>query len=247
MLTDWAPLRAALARCRADNIGVPIWWRDDDAIEPTTALDRLRKLAHELEMSAHLAVIPASAKDTLVPVIRDDPRLVPLVHGWTHQNTAPEGHKKSEFGVARPDAIDDAAHGLQHLQDMFGAQLLPVFVPPWNRIDASVVSELKPLGYAALSTFGPRPTDTSILQINTHIDPIFWRGHRSLVDPDTLIAQTVALLDARRTSAQDASEPLGFLTHHLVHDTPIWEFSRGFLSEMQSGGATCVTMKDYLK
>lgn len=246
-MIDWSPLRSALARCRADNISVPIWWRDDDAIEPSAALDRLSNLASDLHIPAHLAVIPAHAQNSLVPAINDDPFLHPLVHGWAHRNTAPEGQKKSEFGVPREHAILDATRALTRMQTLFGKQLIAMFVPPWNRIDAALVSELKSAGYGALSTFGPRSNTLNIAQINTHIDPIFWRGHRGLVDPNNVIEQTVTMLDARRISAQDASEPLGYLTHHLVHDDPIWDFSRGILSELQNGGATCVTMKDYVK
>lgn len=245
-MIDWSPLNAALARCRADGVALPIWWRDDDAIEPTAALDRLIALTEDIAMPAHLAIIPAVAKDSLVPIVTGNPFLRPLVHGWAHRNTAPEGLKKSEFGTPRDAAKADAAKALRRMQDMFGADLLTMFVPPWNRIDTSLIPELAALGYDALSTFGPRAPETPIRQINTHIDPIYWRGHRGLVDPEALITQTVTILDARRTGAQDASEPLGYLTHHLVHNTQIWEFSRSFLNELQNGGATCVNMKDIL-
>ena len=246
-MIDWSPLRLALARCRADGVAVPLWWRDDDAIAPSAALDRLSALAADLQFPAHLAVIPKHAQDSLVSAINDDPMLHALVHGWAHTNTAPAGQKKSEFGAPRAAANNDAAKGLARMQGMFGPQLVPIFVPPWNRIDPSVVGALKSLGYAALSTFGPRLTNPDITEVNTHIDPIYWRGHRGLVDPEALITQTVETLDARRLGAQDPLEPIGYLTHHLVHDDPIWDFSRGFLRELQNGGATCVTMKDYLK
>jgi hypothetical protein len=204
-------------------------------------------LADDLQISVHLAVIPKHVQDSLVSAMNDDPMLHPLVHGWAHTNTAAAGQKKSEFRVPRADAVADATRGLARMQALFGAQMIPMFVPPWNRIDPSVVSALKPIGFAALSTFGPRSNNIDIAQINTHIDPIFWRGHRGLVDPAALVARTVEILDARRAGAQDPTEPMGYLTHHLVHDDQIWEFSRGFLSELQNGGATCVTMKDYLK
>ena len=74
-----------------------------------------------------------------------------------------------------------------------------------------------------------------LVQINTHIDPIFWRGTRGLVPPDTLVAQTVSLLRDRRQGRADRDEPLGYLTHHLVHDADIWEFSRQFLTELGNG------------
>lgn len=72
-------------------------------------------------------------------------------------------------------------------------------------------------------------------QINTHLDPIDWRGSRGLADPDMLISQTVALLRDRREGRADADEPFGVLTHHLVHDQRIWDFTEHLLSQLLDG------------
>ena len=74
-------------------------------------------------------------------------------------------------------------------------------------------------------------------QINTHIDPIFWRGHRGLVDPDEIIANLVTTLRDRREGRTDVTEPLGLLTHHLVHTEAVWDFSRDVMQVMLEGGA----------
>jgi len=111
-------------------------------------------------------------------------------------------------------------------------------VPPWNRIAPEVVAGLAKAGFDAVSTYNPRKTALAapvVAQINTHIDPIFWRGHRGLVNPDILVSQVVTLLQDRRAGLTDSQEPLGYLTHHLVHDTDIWEFSRQFLLEICDG------------
>ena len=63
------------------------------------------------------------------------------------------------------------------------------------------------------------------------------------MDADTLIAQAVHDLEARRTGTQDPTEPYGLLTHHLVHTDAIWNFSRAFVTEMLDGGATPWTME----
>ena len=52
---------AELARWRAEGLSLPIWWRDDDAIAPTPALERLLALAEQFEAPLHLAVIPEPA------------------------------------------------------------------------------------------------------------------------------------------------------------------------------------------
>ncbi|GIT87619.1 hypothetical protein ROBYS_26350 [Roseobacter sp. OBYS 0001] len=35
----------------------------------------------------------------------------------------------------------------------------------------------------------------------------------------------------------DASEPLGYLTHHLVHTADVWDFTQQFVSELLDAGA----------
>jgi hypothetical protein len=116
-----------------------------------------------------------------------------------------------------------------------------MFVPPWNRIHPDHIAALGPLGFDKLSTFGPRKAACAgqgVAVVNTHIDPIDWRGTRDLIAADTLIAQTAALLEDRLAGHIDAAEPLGYLSHHLVHSQAIWSFSRQWADEMLQGGAT---------
>ena len=123
--------------------------------------------------------------------------------------------------------FDEAAKALQRLENLFGSRQFPVFVPPWNRISDDLVAHLPQLGYSVLSTFTPRKTRSpapGLTQINTHIDPIDWKDTRSLLPEDQLIASITAHLQDRRTGMVDVQEPLGLLTHHLVHDDAIWSF-----------------------
>jgi hypothetical protein len=246
IMVDWTPLRSALARCRDTNTPLPIWWRDDDAIEPTPALDQLSTISEKIGMPIHLATIPKTARDTLVPFIREQPHIVPCVHGWNHINTAPSGLKKSEFGVPRDTAEQDLKQALDRMKHLFGDEYLALFVPPWNRIDVSLPAVLASLNFSGFSTYGPRPKSAALPQINTHIDPIFWRGHRGLADPTSLIAQAAEILDARCNCTQDATEPFGLLTHHLVHVPEVWEFSANFMIEMLDGGAYPANLKEIL-
>lgn len=239
MTVDWTPLTHALAACRRDSVAVPFWWRDDDAIAPTAALDQLGILSNETGMPLHLAVIPAHVEAAL-PQAVEAHGMIPVVHGWAHVDHSTRGEKKNEFNTVRPSLKDEAQQGLQAMQAAFGAQTRPMFVPPWNRIHPNVVRELTSIGFTTLSTFGPRSAaypHPGLTQINTHIDPIWWKETRDLVDPDHLIAQAAQHLEARRTGAQDAQEPFGLLTHHLVHTPAIWSFTAAFVHEMMSGGA----------
>ncbi|MEO0938283.1 MAG: polysaccharide deacetylase family protein [Pseudomonadota bacterium] len=225
MRVDWSPLR------RAVRPGQRLWWRDDDAVAATPELDGLLRLSDEVRVPVCLAVIPALAKASLPQALGPDTRV--MVHGWRHADTSQEGQKRSEFVSPRPAALRETAEALARMQSLFGSRLAPVFVPPWNRISDEIASGLAAQGYAALSTYGPRAKqrDVGVQRLNTHIDPIDWRGSRGLADP-------AALIDRAAAQMRDyPDEPLGFLTHHLVHTAEVTAFSRAFLLEMLNAGA----------
>ena len=243
MKLDWTPLDRELDRWRQAEMILPLWWRDDDAVAPSAALDDLTALAAEVGLPVHLAIIPAEATPALADVINTRPALIPVVHGWAHRNHAPEGAKKAEFGAHRPLPVmaKEARDGMLRLRALLGPALRPMFVPPWNRIAPEVLTALPGLGYSAISTFTPRKSTLAapgLLQVNTHLDPIDWRGSRSLADPAALIAQLAAQLADRREGHTDNGEPYGVLTHHLVHDAAIWGFTRALLTRLRAGPVT---------
>ncbi len=246
MQVDFSPINDALRACRAAGVEPRIWWRDDDAIEPTQALDRLIALAEDTGCPVHLAVVPKHAQDTLASHIANAPA-VPLVHGWAHENHSPKGMKKAEFGQNRTGAKTELESALARMSELFSG-LLPVFVPPWNRVSTDLVPLLAAMGYVGMSTFQDRKTRYAakgLVQVNTHIDPIFWRDTRDLVPPDRLVSLTAERLRARAEGLADSSEPLGLLTHHLVHTEAVWTFSKMWLCELLDGGAT--VQKDLLE
>ncbi|NNK95588.1 MAG: polysaccharide deacetylase family protein, partial [Desulfobacterales bacterium] len=73
-------------------------------------------------------------------------------HGWTHTNHEPVG-KKCEFGNSRApaDIEDDIISGKERLQNIIGAQVSPIFTPPWNRCSQSTLHILKNAGFKAVS------------------------------------------------------------------------------------------------
>ncbi|GHG92353.1 polysaccharide deacetylase family protein [Pseudodonghicola xiamenensis] len=241
MTPDWTPLDQELDRWRDQGLTLPLWWRDDDAIAPTPQLDQLAALAAKVGLPVHLAVIPARVSPALAQEL--PPHLIPVVHGWAHQSHAPAGEKKAEFGAHRPlpDMAAEARDGLARLQTLFGPALPPLFVPPWNRIAPEITATLPALGYRMISTFTPRKTPLAapgLSQINTHLDPIDWRGSRSLAAPERLIDQIARQLTDRREGRADADEPYGILTHHLVHDAAIWDFTTALLVRLMQGPIT---------
>ncbi len=249
MTDDWAPLERELALWREENRVLPIWWRDDDAVTASPALERLSALSARLALPVHLAVIPAAAEPALAAHVAEAPHLIPVQHGWSHENHASSGEKKAELGAHRPVAeiLTELRRGRQRMRELFGGRQRPMLVPPWNRIAPEVISGLPELGFSGLSTFTPRRgpwAAPGLEQVNTHVDPVDWKGTRGLLPVPQLIDGLVANLADRRKGAADAAEPLGLLTHHLVHDDAVWAFTETVLERLLAGPARIWTMED---
>lgn len=231
----FAPLRIELNAWHATGKRATLWWRDDDAIAPTAALDQLLKLHRTANAPLALAVVPAKARKDLPPALSGDGIAV-LQHGYTHENFAPPDEKKSELGVHRPAqvVVGELATGWDTLSTSFGARALPVLVPPWNRVAPYLVPMLPELRYAGLSTFGARTRKhpvRGLLAVNAHVDVIDWRGSRGFAGHDAVLAALCGHLAARRTAKADGDEPTGLLTHHLVHDAATWAFISALFAE----------------
>ncbi len=226
-MTSWAVLDEELTRWTESGRTVTLWWRDDDAVAPSAALDRMLDLSARHAVPLSLAVIPAHVDRALLPAVNGCPELAVLTHGHAHVNNAPPEAKKCEF----PDTADPALvnrtfrDGRHRLAELFGSTAQPIFVPPWNRLPDRWLPDLTDAGYAGLSRFGPRPrTDGGLHQVNTHVDPIFWRGKKEFLGLEaSLLALTGHLWD-RRNGHCDPHEPTGLLSHHLVQDEATWHF-----------------------
>ena len=241
MKQQLAPVIAELQRWHDQGLTLPLWWRDDDAIAPSQALDRLLSLAEGFDAPLHLAVVPRPAEDALAERLQDAARAFAIPHGWQHRNHAPPDEKKAEFGAHRPTQImlDEVTRGWRRIEKMLGPRALPVFTPPWNRACPAVVEGLAGAGFTAVSTFFPRVRkypSPNLLQVNTHLDPIDWRAGGSLVDPAALAAEIAAQLIDRRQGRADNSEPFGLLTHHLAHDERVWSFTATLVEQLTQSG-----------
>jgi hypothetical protein len=225
---SWGALRDEVALWRAEGRRATFWWRDDDATALSVPLDRLLKLADASGAPVALAVPPAEAEAALgglgAPLLQ---------HGFAHRNHAPAGERKAEFGPHRPlaDMRSEVEAGRDRMAALYGTVFRPIFVPPWNRIAASLRAALPELGFAGCSAFGPRhaPGDA-----NVHCDLMLWRPERRFAGEAAALDRLTAHLAARRQGAADAGEPTGVVSHHLAHDEPAWRFLERLLGEISS-------------
>ena len=205
-----------------DHAPQPIvfWWRDDDAEDVTAALDRLLSLAKRHDLPLALAVVPKGATAALAKRLASEPRVAVLQHGWQHANHAAAGEKKIELGGARlvADILRELRGGRARLGSLFAAKALPVLVPPWNRIADDVRAATPKLGLVGLSTFGPAPAGARPW-VNSHLDIFRWRPERRPLSRTEAYARLAAEVERRLAGS---AEPIGILTHHLVHDAASW-------------------------
>jgi hypothetical protein len=234
-MTSWAYLDRELEAWAAGGRIATLWWRDDDAVADTPALQQLLAVAGRLPLS--LAVIPAGAEPSLVRAVEARPAVSVLQHGFAHRNHAPRERKKIELGLDRPigQVLDELREGLARLRQLFGDRALAVLVPPWNRIHAEVVANLARLGFSGISCYGPRPRDLdALITVNTHIDIIDWHGSRGFIGTESALGLLVGHLEARRRGTADPDEPSGLITHHLAHDEESWDFLRTLTAHLET-------------
>jgi hypothetical protein len=224
---DW--LLRELDRWGESGRCADFWWRDDDATDSNSQLDRLLQLSTRHNAPLALAVIPAQLKPALSDKLQAYSQVSVLQHGYNHHSHAAGGERKLELGGTRShdDILCDLRQGREILQQQFGKRFSAVLVPPWNRIDQTVVQALPTLGFAGLSTMRVRRNAwpaAGLRQVNPHLDPINWRHGSGFIGLYPSIAILIQHLQARRSGYRDLDEPTGILSHHLVQNDAVWRF-----------------------
>jgi hypothetical protein len=217
------PLYRELERWRDAGRVARLWLRDDDAIEPTAALERLLAETKNYGIPVTLAVIPASTGAPLAQRLADEARVSVAVHGWAHYNHAGPDDKKQELGGSRLEEtiLGELHEGFLKLKGLYPKRFLSMLVPPWNRIDKGLIPKLSALGFESLSTYGRVKGESPLAIVNSHLDLMDWHGARGGRPMADLIGELVAELQDR---FEGSREPIGVLGHHLVHDAAAWDF-----------------------
>jgi hypothetical protein len=159
-----------------------------------------------------LAVVPDAAEPELFRLLHDG--VTVIQHGTDHRNRAAAGEKKTEYPAAEPieDALARISQGQRRLRALAGKRFFPVLAPPWNRVRKDLPSKLPAIGVGGVSGYGARAGDTQV-------DIVAWRQGKRFIGERQ--AFEVAL---------SAVDPIGWLTHHAVHDEQTWDFLERLLS-----------------
>jgi len=235
----WADVRAELDVWSAKKRPALFWWRDDDATDANPKLQRLLAVAEEFETPVALSAIPAKATRRLAKLVAKSNVAEILVHGLRHENHAARNRTKRELGgeVTLDTVLLDAATGLRLARARFGANCLPVLVPPWNRITARAIPHLPKLGFKGISTWKPREQKFAVpglLQVNAHLDVIDWRHDRVLKSEKVIAGLLLRKLRWRREKPVRVEEPLGILTHHAFWNARKEKLIAGLLEALKS-------------
>ena len=213
----WREFEDEVRRRRDAGRPVEFWWRDDDATAVSPALEKLLLLSGTCRIPLSLAVIPQEAGPELFALLHE--QVAVLQHGTDHRNRAAPGEKKTEYPAAEATdaALQRIAGGMATLRHL--PRFIPILAPPWNRIRKDLLDKLPSLGIRGISAYGAQPRREAapgLRQVNTHVDIVAWRRGRRFIGE----AEAIALALKNLSSQQ----PLGWLTHHAVHDAAAWDF-----------------------
>ncbi len=228
----WDDLERELDLWQSRGRKAVFWWRDDDARTEGAALDQLIDLSDRLRMPLALAVIPVGVEPSLERRLAGAKRVRVLQHGWDHTDHAPPGRPKSELSVTRAPTEVQAQleDGRRRLAALFGDRFVPVLVPPFNEMSHHLADAVRRAGYDKVSVYGDYP-GLPLASRNIHLDIIDWpTGHAAA--PDVNIRRAIAALKLRRYGLLPQRLPIGVVSHHLVHDAPIWSLAEELLGRL---------------
>ena len=159
-MSSWAAIDEELARWRDAGRAPTLWWRDDDAVDATPALDRLLALQRTLGVPLALAVVPAGADAGAGgAACAGEPAIDLLQHGYAHRQPCParreEGRARARSAPAMM-VLGELGTGWLALERLFGAARAAGAGAALEPHRARPRAALPEIGFRGLSTFGVR-------------------------------------------------------------------------------------------
>lgn len=215
-------LERELARWREAGLSPRLWWRDDDAREPTPALDRLLRVADGVPLA--LAIVPDGDLAGLGRALGPVSNVTISQHGVDHVNRRGPGEAMGEHPLGASAAVMAQRISAGRAQ-MEAHGLTPAFyTPPWNRLDDHLMDALAASGSGGLSGWGGfQGLEGRCRRLDAHIDLLRWKP-RPRFRGDAAFLRALQRELARRRRTRRFHDPIGLLTHHLDHDEGAWRF-----------------------
>lgn len=236
-MSSWSDLNAELDRWAGAGHVATFWWRDDDAVEATPALEQLIATARGTPIA--LSVMPALVQPSLAEFVAVHPELTVMQHGWRHQSHLRGGN--SEYPPDRPPAEVERefVEGYAILRELFGLQHAPAFTPPWHRFHPGYAGMLRVAGTIAISLIGPRPAGevAGMKIVNVHCSPIAWTKPAGFLNDEMYLQPILDHLRGRREGRFPLDEATGIVTHHLVQNARSHEFLARLVEATTTHGA----------
>ncbi|MFT4252470.1 MAG: polysaccharide deacetylase [Caulobacter sp.] len=200
-----------------------VWWRDDDARRPGPALTLLLGMSVRYDAPLTVAAIPDGDLPALAAACAGVSGAELAIHGFRHENRAPEGRPSGE--VVDGDSLAEVLAALDVALAAFARACVrpELFVPPWNNVHRTLETALAVRGLGLSGYDGPVAPEGLPPRVDAHLDLMRWkptarfRGARRFLDRARRL-----LAERRRRRAWN--EPIGLLTHHLDHDEAAWRF-----------------------
>lgn len=203
-----------------------LWWRDDDARTTTWQLDRLLQVRADLPLT--LAIVP---DEDLAPIAGRLNKLEGVTiaqHGVDHRNRLPDGGPRSEYAADAPQETINAQVAAGRAR-LVAAGLKPwLFVPPWNEMSDRLETASRAAGYRAYSIGIYGAPREGLAHVGAQVDILRWKDKPRFRGRARVLNALRMRLEERRKAGQ-FEEPVGLLTHHLVHDEAAWAFLGWFL------------------
>lgn len=206
-----------------------VFFRDDDVDEEEVTLRRLLNLFAARNVPIVLGVIPARLTTAGIELLQQFSGSIELVqHGWQHVNHELTG-RKCEFGISRSFAeqFDDLSRGQARMNEAFGQQWFPAFIPPWNRCTTVTEQALQQLGFRVLSKLHEKDSSAcaSLPEISVTLDVYRWKDGAQL-KPTAELWQAIA-----EQIQQDLR--IGIMLHHKVMGDEAFVFLEQLWDELK--------------
>ncbi len=207
-----------------------IWWRDDDAVKDS---DALQDFLHALSAAPLLLAVIADKYDaSLIKAVQQQPQIKIAQHGFCHINHSKANDKKSEYPTHRSlnKALAEFQIGKTKLSKDFADQFIPVFVPPWNRLDKAFLPLLLKAGFNGISMYGNKNENENgngngngnvVNRYDSHIDVINWKEQKKFIGTQNFILSL-------KHAITNNINPIGILTHHKIHNAETNRFLLDF-------------------